>query len=206
MTLDQIGQWFVTVIGSLWNVGLWLVDLAQTVARMVTSDHIEGASVMALVLLGPSLFIGLLSGFWEGLRIEWRHYRDLPLIIDDDTLDIRGERLRLFALDAPELGQPWWDEDGRDHDAGRLAKDVLKELVAGRRLSVRVLREDQYRRSIAIVRVDGRDIGRTLVSRGWAFAAPGSNRYKRAQASARRGKKGLWRGELEMPWDYRAAA
>jgi len=44
------------------------------------------------------------------------------------------------------------------------------------------------------------------VKRGWAFASPGSDRYQRAQTSAKRGKKGFWRGELQMPWDYRAAA
>ncbi|MGI9437355.1 MAG: thermonuclease family protein [Geminicoccaceae bacterium] len=206
MTLDQIGQWFAGLAGLLWDIALWLVDGILAIGQQVTGDHIEGAGVMALILLGPSLVIGVLGGFWEGLRIEWRHYREQPIVIDGDTLDVRGERLRLFALDTPEMGQPWWDKEGRDHDAGRLAKEALERLVQGRRLSVRVLREGKYGRSIAIVRVDGRDIGRLLVSRGWAFAAPGSRRYQRAQAAARRRRKGLWRGELQMPWDYRAAA
>lgn len=206
LTLDQISQWLALLVNSIGDGAARLVELAGMIARAVTSDHLEGAAVMALLLLGPSLIIGLLSGFWEGLRIEWRQYRGQPRVIDGDTVEIRGERIRLFGIDTPEIGQPWWDEDGERRDAGRLSMEALSELVNGRRLSVRVLSEDQYRRSVAIVKVDRRDIGRLLVSRGWAFASPGSNRYRRTQASAKRQKKGLWRGELEMPWEYRAAA
>ncbi len=206
LTLEQIGRWLAVLAGSAWDATLWFADLARTVAQATSRDHLEGAAVMALILLGPSLVFGLVRGFWQGLRIEWRHYRQRPRVIDGDTIEIRGERIRLFAIDTPEIGQPWWDEDGARHDAGRLAKEALADLVDGRRLSVRVLREDQYRRSIAIVKVDGRDIGRILVSRGWAFASPGSDRYRRTQAAAKRRKKGLWRGALDMPWDYRSAA
>lgn len=160
---------------------------------------------MALVLLGPSLVIGLLGGFWEGLRIEWRHYRGQPRVIDGDTLEIRGERIRLFGIDAPELGQPWWDEEGREGDAGEVSRDALASMVHGRRLAVKVLREDRYRRSIAIVKVDGKDVARTMIDKGKAFATPGSKRYKRAEAAAKRRSRGFWRGEVIMPWDYRAA-
>lgn len=206
MTLDQITQWLVLLASTVWDGLLRLAGLLQLIVQEISREHLEGAAVMALILLGPSLAAGLLRGFWDGLRIEWQHYRERPRVIDGDTIEIRGERVRLFGVDTPEMGQPWWDEEGHQQDAGRLAKDALGELVKGRRLSVRVLREDQYQRQIAIVKVDGRDIGRTLVSQGWAFAAPGSDRYRRTHASARRRKKGLWRGELEMPWDYRAAA
>jgi len=140
------------------------------------------------------------------LRIEWRHYRGRPRVIDGDTLEIRGERIRLFGVDAPEGGQPWWDEDGREQDAGRSSSDALATLVEGKRLAVKVLREDQYQRSVAIVKVDGRDVARSLVSQGWAFASPGSSRYRRAENAARRRRRAFWRGEVTMPWDYRAAA
>ncbi|MGI9451148.1 MAG: thermonuclease family protein [Geminicoccaceae bacterium] len=206
MTVEQIRQW----LGAFWHdvveTALWLADLIAALAGSITQDHLEGAFAMAVILLGPSLVIGLLTGFWQGLRMEWRHFRELPKVIDGDTIEIRGERIRLFAVDTPEIGQPWWTEDDEHQDAGSLAKEALEKLVKGRRLSVRVLREDQYRRSIAIVKVDGRDVGRALVTCGWAFASPGSDRYRRAQISAKRRKRGFWRGELQMPWDYRAAA
>lgn len=206
MTIDQIVRQLDALGQILWGAVSWLAKAARALAGHVTQDHLEGAGMMALFLLGPSLFIGLVHGFWQGLRIEWRQFRELPNVIDGDTIEIRGERVRLFAADAPEMGQPWWTADGEHRDAGQLARKALERLVEGRRLSVRVLREDQYRRSVAIVKVDGRDVARALVSQGWAFASPESKRYRRAQTSAKRGKKGLWQGDLQMPWDYRAAA
>jgi endonuclease YncB( thermonuclease family) len=202
--MDQISSSLDGWANALLDLLLWLLDLARAAAGHVTQDHLEGAFVVTVLFLGPSLVIGLLSGFWEGLRIEWRRLREIPRVIDGDTIEIRGENIRLFAADAPEMGQPWWDDDGRQQDAGLIARDALETLVKGRRLSVKVLREDQYQRSVAIVKVDGRDLAKSLVSQGLAFAAPGSSRYKRTEMSARRRKKGFWRGEVQMPWDYRA--
>lgn len=206
MTLDQIIQELGVIRQVLEDAVFLLWGLFLQLTSGITQDHLEGALVMTVIFLGPSLAIGLLSGFWEGLRIEWQQFRERPRVIDGDTLEVRGERLRLFAIDTPEMGQPWWDEDGEYQDAGILAKELLSELVEGSRLSVRVLREDKYGRSLAIVKVNGRDVAKRLVSKGYAFASPGNNRYRRAHAAAKRGKKGFWRGELQMPWDYRAAA
>lgn len=206
LTIDQIVERLRALGRWIGDAALWLIDVIGVIAGYITRDHLEGALVMAVIFLGPSLIIGLFSGFWEGLRIEWQHLRELPRVIDGDTLEIRGQSIRLFAVDTPELGQPWWDDGGQHQDAGHLAREALEQLVKGKRLSIRVLREGKYRRSIAIVRVDGRDVGRALVKKGFGFAAPGSNRYRRAQAAAKKSKKGFWRGELQMPWDYRAAA
>ena len=203
--MEQIGQGLGAIWAWIGEGARHLASLAMALVDATTADHLEGAAIMALILLGPSLALGLVNGFWEGLRIEWRHYRGQPRVIDGDTLEIRGERVRLFGVDAPELGQPWWDQDDEEKDAGELARDALAALIDGRRLSVKVLREDKYRRSIAIVKVDGRDVARLLVSQGKAFAAPGSNRYRRTEGSAKRRKRGFWQGELIMPWDYRAA-
>ena len=204
--MEQIGQWLHTLWSLIEEGFLRLVELAIALVRATTADHLEGAAIMALILLGPSLLMGLAGGFWQGLRIEWRQYQGQPRVIDGDTLEIRGERIRLFGVDTPELGQPWWDGDGREQDAGLSAKEALSELVEGKRLAVNVLREDQYRRSVAIVKVDGRDVARSLVKRGLAFASPGSSRYRRTEKSARRRRRGFWQGEVMMPWDFRKAA
>ncbi len=203
---DTVSQWAGSVWAWLQDALIGLLDIAIAVADGVTADHLEGAGVMAAVLLGPSLVIGLSHGFWQGLRIEWRRFRGQPRAIDGDTFEIRGERIRLFGIDAPEMGQPWWDENGIERDAGASGRDALASLIDGRKLAIKVLREDRYGRSVAIVKVDGRDVGRSLVRQGFAFATPGSTRYRRAELSARRRKRGLWRGELEKPWDYRQAA
>lgn len=205
-SMERITQWLETFGASLSDVIDVILSLLIALVDATTADHLVGAGVMAVLLLGPSLAFGLVRGFWEGLRIEWRHYRDLPRVIDGDTLDIRGERIRLFGIDSPELGQPWWDNKGEEHDAGLSARDALTSLIQGKRLSVKVLREDKYQRSLAIVKVDGRDVARSLVSQGWAFASPGSTRYRRTENAARRRRRGFWRGDVMMPWEFRAAA
>lgn len=204
--MEQVGEWLRTLWSLIEKGAFWLVELLSALAEATTADHLEGAATMALILLGPSLAIGLIGGFWQGLRIEWRQYRGQPRVIDGDTLEIRGERIRLFGIDAPELGQPWWDQDGRERDAGLSSKEALAELVEGKRVVVNVLREDQYQRTVAIVKVDGRDVARSLINQGLAFASPGSNRYRRTEKSARRRKRGFWQGDVMMPWDFRKVA
>lgn len=128
VSMEQIGEWLGALRSLVLDMAQGLVGLARTIVDATTTDHLEGAAVMALILLGPSLAIGLLNGFWQGLRIEWRRYQGHPRVIDGDTFEIRGERIRLFGVDAPELGQPWWDEAGRQQDAGLSAKEALAEL------------------------------------------------------------------------------
>ena len=107
VSMEQIGQWLRTIWSLIEEGAFGLVEFLIALAKATTTDHLEGAAVMALILLGPSLAIGLIGGFWQGLRIEWRQYRGQPRVIDGDTLEIRGEHIRLFGIDAPELGHPW---------------------------------------------------------------------------------------------------
>jgi endonuclease YncB( thermonuclease family) len=91
-------------------------------------------------------------------------------VIDGDTLADRrtDERIRLANIDTPETG-----DRARCPAERRLAAqatDAARELIANaRRIVVRpVGRTDQYGRTIAYVRINGRDFGRTMIERGLA--------------------------------------
>ena len=201
-----MSEWITGAAHLVMSVLETCVVMVLGIVRATTADHLEGAAVMAVILLGPPLVVGLVRGFWQGLRIEWSQYRGKPRVIDGDTLEVRGQRIRLFGVDAPELGQPWRDAKDAEHDAGNAAKAALSSLIEGKRITVKALHEDQYKRLVAVVKVNGRDVARSLVIQGWAFAAPGSKRYRRIGQSARRRRRGFWKGQITMPWDYRAPA
>lgn len=55
-------------------------------------------------------------------------------VIDGDTLEIRGERIRLHGIDAPESSQTCLDEAGRKWRCGQRAALALQHFV-GRRTS-----------------------------------------------------------------------
>jgi hypothetical protein len=54
---------------------------------------------------------------------------------------------------------------------------------------------------------NGVDIGRRLVSAGWALAYRRySKDYVDAEAEARKAKRGMWRGTFVKPWEWRASS
>ncbi len=124
-------------------------------------------------------------------------------VVDGDTLRIAGPPVRLFGVDAPELGQTC-TEAGRQTACGVRARVWLQARV-GRR-EIRCEREDvdRYGRVVATCRVDGRDLGRDMVAAGWAVAFTRySVRYLPQELTARAARRGLWAMRFTRPADYR---
>jgi endonuclease YncB( thermonuclease family) len=106
--------------------------------------------------------------------------------------------VQLAGIDAPELSQ----EYGKD------ARDFVKELTKGKRVTVEVLESKSSTSLLAKVSVDGKDIGATLVESGLAWSEQNSSAdLQSAQEKAKSGKQGLWAGtNPKAPWDYRNQA
>lgn len=95
------------------------------------------------------------------------HFSGLPRATDGDSLTIGEERIRLYAIDAPEIGQPC--KSGGD--CGVKAKEFLSTLIHGRTVECsRRGDEDRNGRMIAQCSADGIDIGREMVRSGHAMA------------------------------------
>lgn len=90
-------------------------------------------------------------------------------VIDGDTIDMGGERIRLRSeagpIDAPELRSAKCPLELFRAEA---ARDRLKALVEGRQPAVDRTGADRYGRTVAIVRVGGKDVGAILVAEGHA--------------------------------------
>lgn len=125
-------------------------------------------------------------------------------VIDGDTLEIAGERIRLEGIDAPETGQTcdraWF---GR-WSCGTAAATALKTLVGSRRVTCTPAGRDKYDRMLGWCAVDGQDLNALMVRKGlaWAFVKY-SRRYEAEEAQARAEKAGIWQGEAEPAWLYR---
>ena len=119
---------------------------------------------------------------------------------DGDSLRLRGDRVRLLGIDAPELDQVCWDASGAEWSCGRSARDRLAALVARGATSCQPHGQDKYGRTLAVCVVGKRDLGATLVAEGMAIA---KGDYDGEQAAARAAGLGIWRGRFVDPRQWR---
>jgi len=121
---------------------------------------------------------------------------------DGDTITGLDEsktqfKIRLDAIDAPELGQPF----------GQASKKALSEKVFGKSVTVIPKTKDKYGRTVGHVLIDGRDVNLEMLEDGmaWHYKHYDHNaRLARAEEEARAAKKGLWSdGDPVPPWDWR---
>jgi len=126
-------------------------------------------------------------------------------VIDADTIDVGGVRVRLFGIDAPEMGQPC-SADGRIWDCGAWTRDGVANAFEGAYARCDQQDIDRYGRVVAICSVDGQDIGQMIVRSGlaWAFRRY-SESYDLDEKAAAVAGRGLWAVEVQLPSDYRAA-
>ena len=120
-------------------------------------------------------------------------------VIDGDTIDVKGVRIRLFGIDAPEI----------DHPYGQKSKRALIKLCKGQRVIAEILENDHYDRTVARCFLsDGRDLSAELVKQGlaldwkkysggaYARFEPANIRRKLFRTAARqKGHMKLWAGE-----------
>lgn len=126
-------------------------------------------------------------------------------VVDGDTLEIHGTRIRLHGVDAPESGQSCQDASG-SWPCGRRAANALSDWIGSRTVACDRRDTDRYGRMVAVCRVGGEDLGRWLVSNGWAVAyVRYSASYVPAELSARSRRVGIWRGTFQNPEEWRRA-
>jgi endonuclease YncB( thermonuclease family) len=126
-------------------------------------------------------------------------------IIDGDTLEIHGNRIRLWGIDAPESSQLCRGQDSLQYRCGAQAANDLDKFVAGRPASCIPISLDQYGRTVATCSVDGADLGEWLVRNGLALDWPqySKGRFGKIQHEAEQAGRGMWAGSYVEPWLYR---
>jgi len=127
-------------------------------------------------------------------------------VIDGDTIEIRGSRIRLFGIDAPESAQTCHDDDGKLYRCGQKSALALADFIGAKLVSCAPVDTDRYGRTVATCEVGGVDMADWLARAGLAFDWPqySKGRYTAAQKAAERAGDGMWGGQWVVPWAYRA--
>ena len=93
-------------------------------------------------------------------------------VVDGDTLEIHGIRIRLWGIDAPESRQLCRGEDSLQYRCGAQAANDLDAFIARRPVNCSPLSLDPYGRTVATCSVGGTDLGEWLVRKGLALDWP----------------------------------
>ncbi len=135
------------------------------------------------------------------------HAADLkgkPRIIDGDTIEIAGEKIRLHGIDAPETKQTCQDANGGEYRCGEMATFALAEIIETHWITCKGEARDRYKRRIAVCYAGPYDINAEMVKRGWALAYRRySEDYVDVEKMARDTRSGIWQGEFMKPWEWR---
>ncbi|WP_254796878.1 thermonuclease family protein [Sulfitobacter albidus] len=158
----------------------------------------RGALVLALGLLAVSSL-----SLWAVEAPE--RFAGTVAVVDGDTLDVGGTRVRLHAIDAPEMDQSCVTQAGRDWACGVWVTRVVQDRYAGAKAQCTRVDTDRYGRTVARCTVRGEDIAGWLVGEGLAFAYVKYGRdYEVLEQRAMRARRGLHRVSLARPSDHRA--
>jgi micrococcal nuclease len=123
------------------------------------------------------------------------HEAVVDRVIDGDTIVAGGRTIRYLLVNAPET------TGGHDDCYGDNAARFNADLVLGKtvRLDYDVACDDMFGRTLAYVAVNGQDVNRLLIERGYAcvlhIPPDGDARaddFRAAEAAARSERLGLW--------------
>lgn len=117
-------------------------------------------------------------------------------VIDGDTIEIHGDRIRLDGYDAPERGSMCGQVN-----VYQKASLALSDLVGRRTVTCETSGKDRYGRFIATCEVGGQSLAEYMVSEGWARDWPkySHGAYAYEERSARNARRGVW--GLDCPAD-----
>ncbi len=127
-------------------------------------------------------------------------------VYDGDTFTVAGIKIRLFGVDAPEMGQSCQMPDGSDWACGRWSRDQVRRILAGQNLHCVKQTYDRYGRMVARCYLEGQDLAQMLVRGGIVFFyASFSRDYIAVEKTAAVAGRGLWVAKVVPPAEFRRA-
>lgn len=133
-------------------------------------------------------------------EMDTRTAEGRAVIVDGDSIELGGQRIRLRGIDAPEY-QQLCNRNGADYACGRAARDALAKMTNGREVTCSGWRNDRYGRLLGDCKAGGIDLNSAQVAAGWAVAY---GDFEGEEAAARAAKAGIWAGSFDRPQNWRA--
>ena len=162
-----------------------VVDRAAVLSKRRKRRLTTAAAVFLLAM-------PVLASCWPQREKAWR-------MIDGDTLDLGGERIRLFGIDAPERGQSCGPLD-----CGKAATEALADILSAGPVRCTRVNTDRYARTVARCKAGRVDVNREMVRRGMAWAyRQYSEDYMRDEKAAKKARLGIWKHRSQPAWEYR---
>jgi len=128
-----------------------------------------------------------------------------PRIIDGDTIELSGRKIRLHGIDAPEAKQTCTRE-GKEWRCGQKATWALARIIEEHWVTCKPRDTDRYGRIVAVCYMaEGQiDINGLMVEQGWALAYRRySEDYIGRETEAKAAGAGIWAGKFMKPWEWR---
>lgn len=163
--------------------------------------------VLLILLLA---FSGLISEVVMAAQQDRHKVGHGVQVIDGDTLQIDGQTIQLYGIDAPELGQ-YCERGGDVWACGLEAALFLQKTVTfeGPPMQCSPWGEEPAPRTggqlvVGVCQIGPKQVGLTMVRNGYAVALPESfPDYKEAEDQAREAKLGMWQSDFVPPWEWR---
>ena len=152
-------------------------------------------AVVLLIAAGMSLFSN------ENLQVS---ASENVYVVDGDSLEIDGKRIRLLGIDSPEYKQFCYNEKHQKYDCGIMAKDYLEKLIHSQKVDCKEESVDMYKRSLSVCYVGETNLNEEMVKAGWALAyRDEGEKYETLEKQAKANKLGVWQGRFMRPELYR---
>ncbi len=154
-----------------------------------------------LLIIALLIFAGWWLGGYDDLNTS--DYSGIPTIIDGDSLELEYTQIRLFGIDAPEIGQEC--RKGKNfYNCGTKARSHLRKLIGASIVTCHEEEVDRYDRIVAECFAKDKNLSSEMVKAGWAlsylnYASP----FLKEEAEAQKHKRGLWQGDFQEPAEYR---
>lgn len=131
-------------------------------------------------------------------------YEGPATVSDGDTVKIRGQRIRLYGIDAVESSQGCVHSSGQAWRCGCAGKRILQGIIGRRPLRCEQRDTDHFGRPVAVCYLGTHDLNAHMVRDGWAVAwRRYSMDYVDEERAAIAERRNIHSGRFELPWEYR---